>query len=279
MAPLSTDECTQFEKAGYLVLDGWLDGGLSTAMARDVDRFAEAEPLFDGRNVADYPALVDFVTHEPLLALIDQLMGESSYAIHHCHAARHRAGLDGVKWHHDYEQIPQTNRSHRQIHALAYLNGLDGTIGDLLVWPKSHRAVMRRDACWMAGTDLLPGAVVLDHLGPGSVVLVHSALVHARRAQPGGEHRDRYFVDVAFCELGIRWPSYGREGWELMLQRLAAAAPEAVARRRHLFDVDAFFDIGEALARLEGRQGSLALDLPAAVDADRPEAGAIPVVG
>ncbi len=275
---LNEDEIAFFRRYGYLVLPGWYDPAFRDRIAAAVDRYAEGEPAFDGRNVPSYPELVDLVTHPGILAIADQLMGGSQYALHHCHAARHRAGLKGVGWHHDYEQIPQTNRSHLQLHVLSYLNGLNGTIGDLLVWPKSHRAVMRRDAFWFFGPDDLPGSVVIDDLPEGSVVLAHSALVHARRPQPGGEGESRYFLDVAYCQAGVRWPSYGREGWDEMLLRFAEVAPSVAAARPGLFDPRAFVDTAELMARLDGLAGSIAEHLPEATAA-RPHSGSIPLVG
>jgi hypothetical protein len=49
----------------------------------------------------------------------------------------------------------------------------------------------------------------------GSAVIVHSALLHGRRAKPGGDPaKPRYFMDVSYCQPGPqRWPNYGR-GYE-----------------------------------------------------------------
>ena len=46
----------------------------------------------------------------------------------------------------DYEQIPQTDRDQLMVHVFFYLNGLDGTVGDLMCLPKSQNAVMERGA-------------------------------------------------------------------------------------------------------------------------------------
>src|SRR5689334_10669882 len=112
-----------------MVRPGFLPADVVDAVASGVDRFAAAEPLFNGINVPDYPELASLAIDDATLAVADQLMGGAEFTFHHMHAARHDAGLDGVAWHHDYEQIPQTNRSHVQIHALHYLNGLDGSVG------------------------------------------------------------------------------------------------------------------------------------------------------
>ena len=103
---------------------------------------------------------------------------------------------------------------------MAYLldfNGLDGTIGDLLALPGSHKRVLRGplDMFNQNGAADLPGLACFGErrpLPPGSVIIVHSALLHARRAKPGFT-RPRYFVDVSYCQPGRhRWPAYENFG-------------------------------------------------------------------
>ena len=47
----------------------------------------------------------------------------------------------------------------------------------------------------------LPGSLTFgskNPLPPGSAVIVHSALLHGRRAQPGGDpNKPRYFIDIS----------------------------------------------------------------------------------
>jgi len=87
------------------------------------------------------------------------------------------------------------------VHCFYYPNGLDGTIGDLMVLPRSHRTVMDRSAfnqlCELAGRMLfwrlsaerkhpcaggqekLPGSLLFGSENPlprGSVVIAHSAV-------------------------------------------------------------------------------------------------------
>ena len=50
--------------------------------------------------------------------------------------------------------------------------------------------------------------IIYDDLPPGSAVVVHSAVWHARRPKPGGEERPRYFIDVSYCQNGVLWPAY-----------------------------------------------------------------------
>ena len=276
-AAITPVEQEQFDSLGYFVRPRFFAADRVDRLCTAVDAFVAAEAPFDGRNVWRHPMLAELAMDDATLAIVDILMGTRDYAWHHVHAARHDAGLRGVAWHHDYEQIPQTNRHHLQVHVLHYLRGLNGSIGDLLLLPGSHRSVMRRDALTFLKTQELPQCVVVDDLPPGSTIFVHSALVHARRSRPGGEGEPRYFIDNVYMHPAIRWPSYGREGWRDTLTAMA----ERFSRADHprLFEPDAFFDIAEGVARMHGRTGSLALDLPPAdSSASRPVAGAIPIV-
>jgi len=267
-------EREQFTKQGYFIRPGFLDAARVAEISETVDRFAAAEPKFDGRNLHKYDALAELTVDSQTLAIVDDLMAGKGFIFHHSHAAAHPVGMPGIAWHHDYEQIPQTNRSHLQIHVLHYLNGLDGTVGDLLLAPKTHRSVMRRDALSMYGYDDLPGTVVLDNIPPGTAVFTHSALVHARRPKPGGG-RTRYFIDISYMQKGTLWPSYGREGWRDMLANLDAKVGH---KAPGLFDAAGFFDIADGVARVGKAQGSLAMRLPEVDESLRPKSGAIPVV-
>ena len=103
----------------------------------------------------------------------------------------------------DYEQLPQTDRDQLMVHVFYYLNGLDGTVGDLIALPRSQKAVMERGAFSALWQDSeLPGSLSFGAQiplpdPPGSAVIVHSALMHGRRAMPGGDpDKPRYFIDV-----------------------------------------------------------------------------------
>jgi hypothetical protein len=62
------------------------------------------------------------------------------------------------------------------------MNGLDGTVGDLMTLPKSQYSVMERggfQGLWKESR--LPGSVFFGEgnpLAPGSAIIVHSALMH-----------------------------------------------------------------------------------------------------
>jgi hypothetical protein len=130
-----------------------------------------------------------------------------------------------------------------------------------LIIPGSHLAVLDRYVFSMFQAADLPGTLVVNQLAPGSVVVVHSALLHARRAKPGGENHPRYFVDAAYCQDGIRWPSYEERGnWRQILKYLRDRDQAKGGNYQWLFDEQHFFDAKEVARRFrEVNQGSLAL--------------------
>lgn len=210
----------QFADSGYLVLPGllpeslverlvpevdhWIDAGLRTrSIAACVDPGPDDDPP---TMELELPAHGELLTHEPLLEAVADLMG-ASFVFHHLHSARHDPGAPGKPWHHDYEPNDIGDPSLLMVHALHYLGGLDGTVGNLTVLPGSHRDELRARASYAElGTAELPGEVVIDRLPPGSTVLVNSQLLHARRAAPSPPGATtRYFVDASYCQTGARW--------------------------------------------------------------------------
>ncbi|MGW6460971.1 phytanoyl-CoA dioxygenase family protein [Streptomyces sp. NPDC055078] len=231
------DVSEHFHEQGYLVLPGfippdlvarlipeadhWVDSGLrgrSIDACLDPDRHG-APPLVE----LQLPAHGELAAHPPLLRLLSRLLGPS-FVFHHLHSDRRPPGAPGKDWHHDYEQRPQRDRRYAMAHALHYIGGLAPAMGALAVLPGSHRDVADKGALAHLGTGELPGEVVIDALPPGSTVLLHSALFHARRAapadasvrgirraapaDPGGPrpYGHRYMIDGSYCQTGRRWP-------------------------------------------------------------------------
>jgi hypothetical protein len=253
---------TAFGERGYHLLEGFLDESTCAGLRQEIDAMvaglaaAHSPERQEQRSrwAFTWPLHRQLLVEPRLIAMLRQLM-DGGFTFHHLHTARHDAGSDGVSWHHDYEQIPHTNRAHLMVHIFFYPNGLDGTIGDLLVLPGSHRAVMERGSLNACGTGALPGERVFDRLRPGSAVIVHSALQHARRRRAGGEGHPRYFIDASYCQAGTRWPGY--PDFAPMLARareLGLAHPEVP----ELTDAARFFDRQEACERLAAiNRGSL----------------------
>lgn len=244
-----------FEDQGYAVFPEFLDQAEIDTLKKAVDRHTAAEPK---RHAYEYDEIGALIWHPRVAQLLDELMG-GPYVFHHIHAARHDAGQKGVAWHQDYEQYPQTNRSHLMVHVFFYLDGLNGTIGDLLFVPGSqHHAVESQALRFLGDTDL-PGSIAINDVPPGSVLIVHSALWHARRAKPGGEGAPRFFIDASYCRSGVKWPSYWADG---MLGNLRERHIAAGGDRPWLFDEEQFFDRRRANEAVEKLEGSVLLDLP-----------------
>ena len=248
-----------FRRDGHLVLPGLLDAATIAVLKTEIDDYVAAK---GAKRPLDFHHHGMLLTEPTVMAVVTKLMGPG-FAFHHLHTARHDAGTGGVNWHHDYEQHPQTNRNFAMVHVFFYLNGLDGSVGDLLLRPGSQHWILARNALGECGTADLPGSIVIDRLEPGSAVIVHSACLHARRPKPGGEGRPRYFLDSSYCQAGIRWPSYWRE-WQAMLAAAKASGFDRGGRYAHLFDPAHFFDAPEACKRLDrlNTAGSLIEHLP-----------------
>lgn len=246
---LTAAQIAQFEQFGYLVLpellptdlvdrvtsevDRWVDTGLrAQTIAAALDPESHEVP---GVLELDLPAHGELLTHEPLLRAIGQLIG-SDFVHHHMHSDRHAPDLPGKPWHHDYEQRHQSYRTHAMVHALHYLDGIDPDMAGLAVLPGSHHEVAEKSVRAHLGTDVLPGEVFIEDLPPGSTVLLHSALFHARRAKPQNAGRPRYFVDASYCQTGTLWPPV-KPFWREALRRGRllgydqAAWPELFAER------------------------------------------------
>ncbi|MBA2480205.1 MAG: phytanoyl-CoA dioxygenase family protein [Planctomycetes bacterium] len=256
---LSDAHFAQFDRDGYVIIEPFLADDHRLRLISEVDAWAAGgiedayAPRDDRRSAHERVQLALhehglLVSHPPLMAIVETLLGRG-FAYHHLHTTRFDAGSNGVQWHHDYMQFPQSNRSHGMVHCFFYLSGLNGTIGDLLLRPGSHRLVVDSAAIGSFGTEDLPGSIAIDRLAPGSLVVVHSALWHARRKKPGGEGRPRYFVDASYCQAGIRWPSdYG--DWRSKLRVAQDRGLDRDGRFSHLFDEAHFFDVAEARQRL-----------------------------
>ncbi|PGH46825.1 phytanoyl-CoA dioxygenase family protein [Streptomyces sp. Ru87] len=229
--PLNGDQLDQFARLGYLVLPGFLPDDLVSRLVPEVDRWVDeglrtqsiaccVEPQLHGNPPVlelELEAHGELIAHPPLMDAITQLMG-AEFVFHHLHSDRQPPGIAGKPWHHDYEQTPQTDRTHPMVHALHYLDGLDEDTSSLAVLPGSHHEVAEKNARAHLGTGRLPGEVVIDSLPRGSTVVLHSALFHARRPRPDGPGKDRYFVDASYCRTGTLWPPV-KPYWRHMLSR------------------------------------------------------------
>jgi hypothetical protein len=240
---LEEQQFKDFDDQGFLIFENFLNEENIQELKDSVDA-KNADAAGDPSNkkyVIEYGSLGELTAHEDTMHVLDQLFGDQNYTMHHIHAVRQDAGNKGIGWHHDYEQFPQTNRNYLMVHVFYYLNGLNGEIGDLLVMPGSHKMI--NDGNFgLFGTDDLPGSLALDNLAPGSMIVVHSGLLHGRRKKPGGENSPRYFIDASYCEKGIRWPRYHSavEINEIALQNNL----DQDGRYAYLYDTEQFYPRG-----------------------------------
>ena len=256
---LSTEDAEFFHREGYLVLPGFIESDYNTRLIAEVDELMEHRQAEDHRLLVSYKEMGLLTSHPLLMDMLEVLMGDR-FSMHHIHSTRHDPGNQGVNWHQDYVQFPQTNRSHLMVHVFYYLNGLNGEVGDLLVLPRSQDVIVPGGGLKLFGTEDLPGSLCVDDLTLGSAIIVHSALWHARRPKPGGQQRPRHFIDVSYCQHGVLWPGYGR------MDEINAKALEMGhgrdGRYDFLYDESHFFDVEPLQEKFnELNQGSLVLQL------------------
>ena len=261
MNSLTDKDIRQFNHDGYLVFEGLLDDSHNDRIKRDVDQLIEDRKVPNKQAIPmRYPDL-GLLTSEPaIIDRVSSLMGGVQFVHHHIHATCHMPGEKGVAWHHDYEQLPQTNRSHLMVHVFLYHSGLNGEVGDLLVLPGSHKKTMSRDAFQQFGTADLPGSRTINDLAPASVVIVHSALQHARRAKSSGMDAKRYFVDTSYCQFGIIWPTIHQ--FQLYNNMALELGWDRNGKYAFLYEEGHFFFKDECEEAFECRnRGSLAMQL------------------
>ena len=116
---------------------------------------------------------------------------------------------------------------------------------------------MNNDAFGQFQFQDLPGSRTVDNLAAGSIIIVHSAVQHARRPKPGGGAYKRYFIDTSYCQAGILWGGYPN------IEEINRIALEKGWDRQgkyaFLYDTSQFFDRRSHMQRLEAvNQGSLA---------------------
>tara|TARA_B100000809_G_scaffold219644_1_gene226929 strand:+ start:551 stop:1363 length:813 start_codon:yes stop_codon:yes gene_type:complete len=248
-----------FHREGYLVLPGLIDADYNARLMTELDELIIHREADDRHMLVTYPEMGHLTCHAPIIERLQLLLGPR-FAMHHIHSARQDAGNRGVRWHQDYEQFPQTNRSHIMVHVFYYLNGLNGTIGDLLVLPQSQNIVISNGGLGLFGTEDLPGSLCVDDLPPGSAIIVHSALWHARRPKPGGENHPRYFIDISYCQHGVLWPAYPKI--EQINDKALELGLGQDGNYEFLYDSTQFFNRGDYDAAFQERnEGSIALQM------------------
>ncbi|MFG2409754.1 phytanoyl-CoA dioxygenase family protein [Streptomyces brevispora] len=213
----------EFDEKGFLVLQSLLPDDFVGRLTREVDHWVDSGLRQRSIDACLHPercpvpemvelemgAHGELAAYPPLLELLEDknLLGPA-FVFHHLHSDRRPSGAPGKPWHHDYEQRPQRHRRLPMVHVLHYLQGLRPGMGDLAVLPGSHHKVADKDARSHLGTDVLPGEVLITELPPGSAVVLHSALLHTRRAGSvsAAEGAARYMIDASYCRTGEPWP-------------------------------------------------------------------------
>lgn len=214
--PLTDAQVHKFMVDGYIALPGIVPEDFNSELMSSVDELmcARTQHTIGSGDwshglIANFGQLGMLCSWPPIVEKVKQLMkvygnGCVDCGMHHIHATRQDAGAGPSAWHQDYMLSPPViDRAQLHVHVFYYFNGLDGTVGDLMVLPGSQYSYWDSLTLRHTFKDApLPGSKVFDSFPNGSAVIVHSGLVHGRRQKPGGETHPRYFVDISYCQPG-----------------------------------------------------------------------------
>ena len=238
---LNFEQINYFRSEGYLILPSFLEKNHKNRLRKEVDNLMKDRNNNNEKLIVSYNEMGFLTSYPPMMEILEQILGPN-FILHHIHSNRHDYGMEGIHWHQDYEQYPQTNRSHLMLHVFYYLNGLNGEIGDLLILPRSHNVLSQR-SLEIFGTKDLPGSISINSLPYGSAIIVHSAIWHARRQKNGGNNNPRYFIDISYCQFGVKWPAYKElSTTEIINKKALYMGLDRGGKYLHLYDSSQFYD-------------------------------------
>ncbi len=247
-AVLSSTQLDAFLRTGYLVLPGFLSAALLERLRPEVDRWVDeglraqsiACCLEENRGQLppllelEMPAHAELLALPALLQVLVDLLGPS-FVFHHLHSDRHEPGVAGKAWHHDCETNSRNDPDLLMVHALHYLEGLDESVGSLVVLPGSHTERVAKAArpIWHRchpgrGGDRPPAARFDRAAALGALPRPPPVVVRDL-----GAGRRRYFVDASYCQTGALWRPV-KPYWRYMLARAVTCSWTADSGRTSL---------------------------------------------
>lgn len=229
----------EFENQGYLIIEDVIPEDYIIKLKKEVNNI-----IFNNITAYKSKLIRDLVESKFNLNIADSLLGEKNYVFHHVNAAIHTKNNPNLCWHHDYEDYTG-NRKFKMIHIFYYLNGLNNSIGELLLLPGSHKESVSRYEYAEKSFDFFNEKIVtINTLKPGSIIVINSALIHARRALPYLEGTpERYFIDCSFCEYGGKWAPFRELGnWYSIINFLNKESSSINAKKYdYLYDSSKFY--------------------------------------
>jgi ectoine hydroxylase-related dioxygenase (phytanoyl-CoA dioxygenase family) len=204
-------DAEQFERDGYVVLDGYFTEELCEGAARALDEimvrrrtlsrtWTEHTPT--RKSVLGHPYFDALIAAPVMVDLAREALGPEIW-FHHANGRVLDGDDEGTPWHHDYDGYRSTGRWGRMAHILVYPEGLTLDNGPLLVIPGSHRMPVDRAFPRRLGAQELPEAQAVTGR-PGLTVLADSGIWH-RRSENGSGERRRYF-QFSYCQPTGAWP-------------------------------------------------------------------------
>lgn len=219
LVPLSANEILQFRNLGYLVYPRFFPEGQCKSLCRALRQLSSHSQ--NSKSVVPHPAFNALISHPAVLTIVKSILGDE-FLFHHANGRELDAGYTAKSWHHDYDGARDKGAMGcSMVHLMCYPSGLSAESSPLVILPKSHLLSVDRAHPRQFGLGVLPGEVNL--VGePGLLVVIDSALWHARRCMTGLQHR--FYFNFSYCRPGLPRPE--RASYSHIIQSLRTTADE-----------------------------------------------------
>lgn len=199
-----------FTDSGFLVVESLFDCNEYQSHIQELNSFSDSH--LDFHACSSSSVLVGVLLQDGLHQILCSIFGHASYSLHHFSSTIHIGEKPSLAWHHDkvpiYWRHPQSIAD-TMVHVLYYPNGIAPNSGELLLVPKSHKWAVDRYQLSSLPLEALK-CVSISRLPPGSVVIINSSLIHARRSSNANakSFHKRYLIDLSFCSSYSKWEPY-----------------------------------------------------------------------
>ncbi|MEU7575485.1 phytanoyl-CoA dioxygenase family protein [Micromonospora sp. NPDC049240] len=211
---------------GYAVLPDWLEPHWCERLIAGLDERGRQAP--EDKRLMPHQPFLDLLVEPAILDLVTSVLGPDPL-FHHANGKRITDGA-GKPWHHDFDSVTPWDGDPASVmlHVMIYPAGLTPENGPLVLRPRTHRMRVPRHHPNALGYQVEADDVTLT-AGPGTVVLVHSALWHMR--PPSHVTEPRYYLNFSFIgNAPVTRPE--REGYSDLLASMPDAVPDQRCRDR-----------------------------------------------
>lgn len=217
---------------GYVILDNLVDSALMERVARELEPWFAATPRcrgdFYGWNTTRFGALLlkslalrELVTHELMLAVMDEVLGPHCdwYQLNLSQAVRIHPGERQQVPHRDEEMWPcPKGGAEYLVNVMWALSDFTAENGATMIWPRSHFSALSR--------DVNPDRAIVAEMPRGSALVYLGSVTHCGGANRSSQPRTG--VILSYC-LGwlkqyenafLTYPPHVAAGFSKQLQDL-----------------------------------------------------------